>query len=45
MSLYNKGTICKSRHWNCNLIGTNTTNAIISGSIRPMDTKPSWAVT
>ena len=34
--------ICKPRHWNLGIgIGTDTTNAIISSYIRPMDTKPS----
>ena len=44
--------ICKPRHWNLGIgiaigigIGTDTTNAIISTSIRPMDTKPSRVVT
>ena len=41
--------ICKSRHWNVGIgivigIGTDTTNTIISSSIWPMDTKPSWMV-
>ena len=41
--------ICKPRHWNLDIgirigIGTDTTNAIISSSIWPMDTKPSWMV-
>ena len=43
--------ICKSRYWNLGIgsgigieIGTDTTNAIISSSIRPMDTKPSRVV-
>ena len=40
--------ICKSRHWNLGIgigigngigIGTDITNAIISSSIRPMDSK------
>ena len=40
--------ICKPWHWNLGIgigigigIGTDTTNAIISSYIRPMDTKPS----
>ena len=42
--------ICKPRHWNLGIgigigieigIGTDTTNAIISSSIRPMDNKRS----
>ena len=44
--------ICKPRHWNLGIgigigigIGTDTTNAIISSYIRPMDTKPSRVVT
>ena len=43
--------ICKPRHWNLGIgvgigtgIGTDTTNAIISNSIRSMDTKPSRMV-
>ena len=43
--------ICKPRHWNLGIgvgigtgIGTDTTNAIISNSIRSMDTKPSRVV-
>ena len=41
--------ICKPRHWNLGIgigigIGTDTTNAIISSSIRLMDTKPSWVM-
>ena len=43
--------ICKPRHWNLSIqigigigIGTDTTNAIISSFIRPMDTKPSRVV-
>ena len=39
--------ICKPRHWNLGIgigIGTDTTNAIISSSIRLMDTKPSRVV-
>ena len=45
-----KMTIYKSWHWNLGIgieigigtaIGTNTTNAIISSSIMPVDTKPS----
>ena len=43
--------ICKPRHWNLGIgigigtgIGTDTTNVIISSSIRPMDTKPSRVV-
>ena len=43
--------ICKPRHWNIGIgigigsaSGTNTTNAIISSSIRPMDTNPSRVV-
>ena len=32
--------ICKPRHWNLGIgIGTDTTNAIISSSIRPIYTK------
>ena len=42
--------ICKPRHWNLGIgigiaIGTDTTNAIISPSIRPINTKPSRVVT
>ena len=38
--------ICKLRHWNLDIgtgleIGTDNTNAIISSSLRPMDTKTS----
>ena len=45
-----KKAICKPRHWNLGIgigigIGTDTTNAIISSYIRPMDTKPSRVVT
>ena len=39
--------ICKSRHGNLGIgigIGTDTTNAIFSSSIRAMDTKPSTVV-
>ena len=43
--------ICKPRHWNLGIgivigigIGTDTTNAIISTSTRPMGTKPSRVV-
>ena len=45
--------ICKPRHWNLGIgtgigigigIGTDTTNAIISSYIRPMDTKPNKVV-
>ena len=42
-----KGAISKTRHWNHGIgigIGTDTTKAIISSSIRPMDTKPSRVV-
>ena len=40
--------ICKPGHWNLGIVmgvGTDTTNAIISSCIRPMDTKPSRVVT
>ena len=42
-----KWAIYKPRHWNLGIgirigIGTDTTNGIISKSIKPMDTKPSW---
>ena len=41
--------ICLPRHWNLSIgigigIGTDTTSAIISSSIRPMDTKSSRVV-
>ena len=47
---YPKGfwTICKPRHWNLGIgigIETDTTNAIISTSTRPIGTKPSRVVT
>ena len=41
--------ICKPQHWNVGTgigigIGTDTTNAIFSSYIRPMDTTPSRVV-
>ena len=41
--------ICKPRHWSLGIgigigIGTDTTKAIISSYIRPMDIKPSRLV-
>ena len=43
----NLKAICKPRHWNLGIgigIGTDITNVIISGSIRPMDPKFSRGV-
>ena len=45
-----KWAICKPWYWNLGIgirigMGTDTTNVIISKSIRPMDTKPSLVET
>ena len=42
-----KEAICRPRHWNLGIetgIGTDTTNAIISTSTRPVGTKPNRVV-